>query len=458
MSSDRRASAPSRLLILWIVGFLVIGVAGSLTFFNLVREIVKTWNTTALAAPAAPLTPTDPATGKPQVTIADWQGVERVSILLLGVDEREQEFGPWRTDTMIVTTVDPISKTAAMLSIPRDLWVPIPAMETEGKINTAHFLGDLNRYPGGGPALAMATVQYNFGIAAQYYVRLNFAAFEQLIDLIGGVDICVAETIDDPLYPDSGYGYEPLHIDAGCQRMNGRLALKYARTRHSGLGDFDRAHRQQEVILAVRDKVVKGDLLPQLVGQAGTLLDTLRDSVQTNLSIDQLIQLAKLGTQIDPKDIRQFSIDENMTVNYRAPTDPPQDVLVPLRDKIRELREQFLGISPASTDSSTDRGAETARIQIENGTQTSGLAAQTAEQLKQLGYNVMAITSADRFDYAQSRIINYAATVTTAQQLALALNLPITAVVTSTATTTDFDIRIILGEDFQPAQLPTRTP
>ena len=134
MNSDRRTNAPSRLLILWIVGFLVIGLVASYTFFNLVREIVKTWNTTALAAPSAPAPVTDPTTGEPQpVVIADWQGVERVNILLLGIDERSQESGPWRTDTMMLATVDPISKTAGLLSIPRDLWVAIPGLTRKAR-------------------------------------------------------------------------------------------------------------------------------------------------------------------------------------------------------------------------------------------------------------------------------------------------------------------------------------
>ncbi|HZY42307.1 MAG TPA: LCP family protein, partial [Anaerolineae bacterium] len=385
MNSDRRTNTPSRLLILWIVGLLIVGAIASLTFFNLVREIVKTWNTTALAGPSANVTVTDPKTGQPAVTIADWQGVERVNILLLGIDEREQETGPWRTDTLILATIDPISKTAGLLSIPRDLWVAIPGFETEGKINTAHFIGDAQNYPGGGPALAMATVQYNLGISTQYYARLNFSGFEKLIDQIGGVEICVEQTIDDPEYPDSGYGFEPLHIEAGCQHMAGRLALKFARTRHSGLGDFDRARRQQQVILAVRDKVVSANMLPTLVTQAGPLLDTLKESVQTNLSLDQLIQLAKLATQIDPKGIRQAVIDENMTVGYMAPTDPPQAVLVPLRDKIRDLRERFFNIGPAAETTGEVTGRAT-RIQIENGTQTNGLAAQTAQRLTALGY------------------------------------------------------------------------
>ncbi len=455
MGSDRSTISsgrtPNRLLIVWIIGFLLVGAVASYTFFNLVREIVKNWNTTALTiAPAPNVTVTDPNTGQPQVVIKDWQGVERVNVLLLGIDEREQEQGPWRTDTMIVLSVDPASKTGAMLSIPRDLWVPIPGYDTEGKINTAHFIGDLERYPGGGPALAMATVQYNLGIPIQYYVRLNFGGFEKLIDLIGGIDICVPETIDDKDYPDSGYGYEPLHIDAGCQRMDGRLALKYARTRHSGLGDFDRAKRQQQVILAVRDKVVRGDMLPTFVGKAGQLLDTLKDSVQTDLSLDQLIQLAKLGTQVDPKNIQSAVIDETMVVRYIAPTDPPQDVLVPLRDRIRELRDRIFNAMPITNISGSPSSTSFAsvRVRVENGTQTNGLAAQTADRLKASGFQTVEYASADRFDYEHSSITNYTDRAQAALQIAQTLGLPITSVVTTTVSGLGYDVKVILGSDY----------
>ena len=105
--------------------------------------------------------------------------------------------------------------------------------EREGKINTAHFLGEVEHVPGGGPTLAMQTVQAALDIPLPYYIRLNFTAFEKLIDMIGGIDLNVAETIDDPDYPDAGFGYDPFHIDAGWQHMDGRTALKVrAHPRH----------------------------------------------------------------------------------------------------------------------------------------------------------------------------------------------------------------------------------
>jgi LCP family protein required for cell wall assembly len=272
---------------------------------------------------------------------------QRVTILLLGIDQREVEDGPWRTDTMIVFTVDPATHTAGMLSIPRDLWVTIPGYEVEGKINTAHFIGDAQDYPGGGPALALATVQRTLDIPVQYYVRLNFTAFERIIDLIGGVMVCVEQPIDDPLYPDAGFGYEPLYIPAGCQNMDGRLALKYARARHTPLGDFDRARRQQQVILAVRDKVTRADMLPTVIEQAGPLLDALGDSLRTNLSPEQLIELARLGAAIDPANIQALTVEPSMTLTFRAPTDPPQDALLPIAAEMRKVRDRLLNVDAA---------------------------------------------------------------------------------------------------------------
>jgi LCP family protein required for cell wall assembly len=463
MTSQRTSSLthPSnRLLIIWLTGFAVIGIIAACIFFSLVRDLVRNWSTTALTEPVVnSAVVTDPQTGKPVVPeIQSWNGVERVTVLLLGIDERHQETGPFRTDTMLVLTVDPVAKTAGILSIPRDLWVTIPTMDTEGKINTAHFLGDAYNYPGGGPALAVETVKQELGIPIDYYLRFNFDSFEKVIDAIGGLDICVPETIDDPLYPAfDNYGYDPLHIDKGCQHMNGALALKYARTRHNGT-DFDRAKRQQQVILAVRDKVTQQNLLPQLAAQAPTLLDELQKSIKTDLTLDQMMRLAKLATQIDPKNIKQATIDESMVAVYNTPTDPPQNVLVPLRDKIRELRDQFFnGVSAASSTGTTPAlTASSARIRLENGTQISGLAARTGDRLTAQGFDVVEVESADRFDYKQSQIISYSADTTVAEAVAQTLGLPASSIVTSTAYS-NVDLKVILGQDYQEAPI-TPTP
>jgi len=268
---------------------------------------------------------------------------ERANVLLLGIDERTSQHGPWRTDTMIVLTVDPATKTAGMISIPRDLWVPIPGFG-ENRINTALFLGDLNGYPGGGPALAKKTVQLNFGIPIHYYVRVNFVGFEKVIDAIGGIDIQVPKEINDPKYPDDNFGYDPLYIPAGHHHMDGELALKYARTRH-GNSDFDRINRQQQVIMAMRDRVMQLGLLPRMLPRLPQLVDSMGDAIQTDIPLSELWALGQLAREIDRDHIKARAIDQTMTVPITTPKG--QKVLWPDREKIRPLIEELFA-SPSS--------------------------------------------------------------------------------------------------------------
>jgi LCP family protein required for cell wall assembly len=268
---------------------------------------------------------------------------ERLNVLLLGIDERTSQEGPWRTDTMIVLTVDAATKTAGMLSIPRDLWVSIPGFE-EDRINTAHFYGDLRGYPGGGPALAKKTTQTNLGIPIHYYVRFSFAGFERVIDTIGGVDIDVEKEINDPSFPDDNYGYDPLHISAGRHHMDGKLALRYARTRH-GSSDFGRIERQQQVILAVRDQVMQLGLLPRLLPRLPQLVDSMGDAIQTDIPLSELWALGQLAREIDRDQIESRAIDETMTEYVTTPKG--YQVLWPDREKIRPVIDELFG-SPSS--------------------------------------------------------------------------------------------------------------
>jgi LCP family protein required for cell wall assembly len=453
-----RAKRPDRtnwLLIVWVVVFLTAGLFGSYQAYTGVRTAVADWETTGPFQP----NPTRRPNATPVATefvLPDWQGKERVNILLLGIDERQSEEGPWRTDTMILVTVDPATQSAAMLSIPRDLWVPIPGFQ-ESRINNAHFFGDVAKYPGGGPALAKKAVQYNLGIPVHYYVRLNFTAFEKLIDLIGGIDVLVDHTIDDPEYPDSGYGYEPFHLDAGQQHLDGRTALKYARTRHDMMGDFGRAHRQQQVMLAVRDKVLTAKMLPQLLPRAGELASTLGNAVQTDLSLQQMLALAKLGSQIDRSRIKSVYIDQTMTLPYETPD--KDQVLIPLRDEIRKVRDAFL--TPPSIVSGTALPPEPpASIVVQNGTVTAGLAGQTAEALKARGFNIVQYGNTDdnRSDYAQTQILVYTGRTAAAQALADALQVPLSAIRPVTGTANASDIKLILGADYRLVGASTPIP
>ena len=137
----------------------------------------------------------------PEVEMPVWDGASRINILFIGLDYRDYiaNEGPPRTDTMILFTVDPQSKTAGMLSIPRDLWVNIPGFGYS-RINTAYPSGEGAQLPGGGPGLAMKTVEQVIGVPVQYYGSIDFHAFEEAIDSMGGLYICIKEKIRiDPI-------------------------------------------------------------------------------------------------------------------------------------------------------------------------------------------------------------------------------------------------------------------
>jgi LCP family protein required for cell wall assembly len=230
----------------------------------------------------------------------------RFNILVLGTDKRPEEAGePSRSDTLMVVSVDPAAKRVGVLGIPRDLQVLVPGYGWQ-KINAAYFLGEAYHLPGGGPGLALPTVSQLLNVPIDYYVALNFAGFEQIIDAAGGVDIDVPAPIDDPAYPGPNYSYMHIHFDAGFQHMDGAQALQYARTRH-GDSDFARIGRQQQVIRALQNKLAAVNMLPRYPA----LLNQLGDAVETNIPPDQQFALAQLATQLGPDSLYTAQFDYN---------------------------------------------------------------------------------------------------------------------------------------------------
>ncbi len=461
--SRTRHSSWSRLLLGVFSAILILGgIYFGYFFYVTVRELVAHAQLPSL--PSVNLLPSIPIAGqqperKTNIStggepLPDWQKKERVNILLLGIDEREGQYGPWRTDTMIVLTLDPEGKTAGMLSIPRDLWVPIPGYG-ENRINTAHYTGDLKKHPGGGPALAIKTVQYNFGIPIHYYIRVNFSGFIKAIDTIGGIDIYVEKEIYDPQYPDNAYGYDPLYIPAGSHHMDGELALKYARTRHTG-SDFDRLRRQQQVILAVRDKVLRLGMLPQLLPKLPELLKTVGDAVQTDLQLDEMVNLAQLASQIDNEHIKTAVIDSSMTVDTTTPNGA--QVLIPLREEIRAVVDEIFTTPTEAVAAEEEAGereklaAEGAKIIVHNGSTIGNLAIQTGAFLKEKGFQVVEFGNAERFDYPTTMIVDFTGKEYTIQCLARLLNVSENNIQKYTGSYSEVDIRLIIGADFQ---LPT---
>lgn len=383
-------------------------------------------------------------------SIEPWSGADRVNFLLLGVDLRCDEIGPTHSDTIIVASLDPVSRSGAMLSIPRDLWVEIPGFGVN-RINQAYFLGQAYEYPGGGPQLARETVEAFLGIPIDYHIAVDFKAFVDFVDLMGGVVIDIPERIDDSNYPDNCYGYDPFTIDVGRQRLDGATALKYARTRATFGGDIDRAARQQQVIMAVREQATQLSNLSQLVRNAPTLWQSFQENVDTDLRLDQILQLARLMQDIPQDRIRTAVLDFDYV--YNSVTFDGQQVLVPLRDQYRQLRDELFAPPPVPTPViealPTVLTVEEARVGVYNGTPTFGLAADTQQFLRRNNVNVTEIGNADSAEYTATQIIDYGSHPGTVQYLIQLLNIPPLNVSTGSNPAGDYDVLVILGSDWK---------
>jgi LCP family protein required for cell wall assembly len=387
---------------------------------------------------------------------------------------------------MILVTVDPNSRTAGMLSVPRDLWVSIPGYG-EDRVNKAYFFGEKNSYPGGGPALAMKTVQYNLGVPVHFYAQIDFQGFRDVIDTLDGIDVTVPETIDDPTFPDSNYGYDPFYIEAGQHTLNGYDAVRYARTRATRGADFARARRQQQVLLAIRDKALRIGIIPKIP----ELWATMSETIETDLQLVDILELAQLSDEVDTGNIQSAVIDSSMTIDYIVP-DTGAQVLLPLREKIRlTIDQMFAEVEVAEGPTQEEIAAaqaaqlaaqaqaraeeieqeaqrqeivkaflsqENARLVVQNGTNISNLASQTALYLKNRGFNIVQFSPADTATYPHSVIVVYSEEKDyTLQVLSTMFEVEEENIRRSPSLKSDVDFRVIIGSDFElPASQQTQ--
>jgi LCP family protein required for cell wall assembly len=376
-------------------------------------------------------TPTPPPA--PEEELPVWDGQDRVTILLLGIDRREdQQDLPTRSDTMMLLTIDPLNHTAGLLSIPRDLWVPIPGYEPN-KINVAHFLGEAER-PDFGPELARRTVQKNFGVHVHYVARVDFKGFEQLIDAIDGITVDVDRAILDDEYPNERYGITRVYIPVGPQHMNGIEALRYARSRHAD-SDFGRIRRQQRVLQAAREQVLQAGIifkLPQMIG-------ILRSAIWSDIPATDMLKLAGAGSRVKTEAITAKQIDDTLVEDSNR----DGSVLVPLREKIRPVIRDLFYDPVLRKDA--------ARVEVLNGTTRDGLATATRAALIDLGFDAFRADSAPRANYTTTLILdNGTGKRATVERLQAALKLPASAVRSGERASSGADITVILGADFKP--------
>ncbi|MCS6888628.1 LCP family protein [Chloroflexus sp.] len=234
-----------------------------------------------------------------------------MNILLLGTDARPDDTGPTRTDAIVVVHIARDTRRVSMLSIPRDLWVSYPT-GGEGRINAAYAIGENRFGPGGGAALVKSTVSKLLGLSIDHFILINFEGFKKIIDLIGGIEIDVPRPIYDPAYPTEDYGTIEVSFAAGRQWMDSERALIYARTRHAD-SDFGRNQRQQQVLMAIFQRIRDRGLLQQLTS-LDDYTSALRGYVTTDLSRRTMLELASFARTIDDENILRYAIDSSSIV------------------------------------------------------------------------------------------------------------------------------------------------
>jgi len=269
--------------------------------------------------------PTDiptPAAGLPQVE-------NSLTVAFLGIDKAEMAL-PYRTDAIMILSLDREKNAAALISFPRDLFVYIPAYGMQ-RINIAFEQGYELHYPGGSFALFRDMMRYNFGLRIDHYALMNFQGFKEMVDKLGGIDVEAAKPLSD-----YRYGYGTWKIPAGITHMDGSLALWYTRARQT-TSDFDRGRRQQEVILAIAQRLLDLRAIPNLPG----FFRTFMRYFQSDLTLSDITPYAEMAGSLSLSSLRRFRITSpGSCSNWTTPQG--WMVLLPKYDAIHAMLEEAL--------------------------------------------------------------------------------------------------------------------
>ncbi|MEA3326640.1 MAG: LCP family protein [Chloroflexota bacterium] len=440
---------------------VILALVGAFVGYRYARKFVSTNETFSL--PGDPVVENDDEldsngdedntnTAKPtEIAAADlptpepWDGVSRINLLVMGLDYRDWEAGETpRTDTMIVLTLDPLNNTAGMISIPRDLWVTIPGFES-GKINTAYYLGEVYNLPGGGPGLAASTVEELLGVPIHYYAQIDFQAFVDFIDHIEGVRL----TFDEPMVLDRLGKWNTVTIEPGVITLPGEYALAYVRARKTEGGDFDRAERQQKLIMAIRDRILEFDMMPKLVAKAPEIYNDLAAGIRTNMNLNEAIKLGWSVLAVDRDEISQVVISNEYVSLGKSPDG--LDILMPVPDKVRLLRDEIFAdgaaLGPVAEGDLLELVAEEgARFSVRNGSSQSDLAIRTAAWFREQGINVVEEVNTDY--NLITRVYIYSGTPYALNWLSETMGITSNNIIKDDDAGGEIDIIVVLGDDW----------
>jgi len=264
------------------------------------------------------------------------------NILVMGKDQRPDD-GAWRTDTIMIVAVDQKANQVGVISVPRDLYVEIPGMGL-GRINQADHFGETSKYPGGGPALLRRVLTETLGIPTQRYVRIEYDGLSRLVDALGGVTV----TLDCPLYErtpndSSPNGVVDWNLPAGPVGLDGVTAKKFATYRYATT-DFGRARRQQQLIWAIRDRVLQIDALPRIPD----LWKALSNMFSTDLGLLDVVKLAGLGASLQPDRVHGLVLGDDV-MDYFITPEGAWVVVISDYDRIAAEKEQLFTQRPLAS-------------------------------------------------------------------------------------------------------------
>jgi LCP family protein required for cell wall assembly len=375
--------------------------------------------------------------------------MHRTNILLVGTGGGDHD-APDLTDSIIVASYNHITKTASMLSIPRDLYVKIPGYGSS-RINKIYE----NLKPDYGSPKSLEilsdTAEIVAGIDIHYYLKVDFAAFRDTVDVLGGVDIDVKRAIYDESYPDDNYGFEIFQVDKGPHHFDGETALKYARSRHT-TSDFDRAQRQQQLLVAIKEKAMGKKILTSPM-KLKKLWAAFSEHVETNMSFAEMAAFARIAKSFDTSQIVSKVLRDIEMAQEGAFLYTPEREFYGGAFVLRPWGETYKDVHKY-TDiifGTPEVYLENARIEIQNGSGVSGAASNLMDYLITYGFNVVRINNTpDKEEYAKTHYstIEHEGSPWTMQKLGELLPRGKKIDVPKTRPGSDVDIVIVIGEDF----------
>ncbi len=392
------------------------------------------------------------------------QRKDRINILLLGMGGEGHD-GPYLTDTIIVGSVKPSTGQVALVSIPRDLGVKIPGRGVR-KINHANAYGEAKKTDWGA-AFATEVIEDTFDVDINYYIRLDFSAFKQIIDEVGGITVNVERSFADHTYPADNNDFQTVSFTKGITKMDGDMALKYARSRHGNNGegsDFARARRQQKMLLALKKKILSFSTLSNPV-RLHNIVKTLDKHITTNMEFSDIIAFVRLAREADTGTMKTVVLDSSVNGFLQNGYSPDGAFILESKTgSFKEIRKMIdnifeedveLGVEGAPTPIPVQEEPEIAQVnlEIQNGTWRAGLAARMRKRLQDKGFKVSNIGNTEERPQFASGIYDIVGNddshelVTALQdELHIPVKQKVPDGLSATSTT---EILIILGEDIQ---------